>query len=55
MAGDAKTGVQIMQMAKGLDTGDILLSETSVIQSSDTVESYPGAYHNWARKCGPAF
>ena len=39
MAGDAKTGVQIMQMAKGLDTGDILLSETSVIQSSDTVET----------------
>ena len=39
MAGDAKTGVQIMQMAKGLDTGDILLSETSDIQSSDTVET----------------
>jgi len=28
MAGDNETGVQIMQMAKGLDTGDILLSET---------------------------
>jgi len=39
MAGDAETGVQIMQMAKGLDTGDILLSETLPIQSSDTAAS----------------
>ncbi len=36
MAGDAQTGVQIMQMAKGLDTGDILLSETTNIQATDT-------------------
>ena len=28
MAGDAQTGVQIQQMDTGLDTGDILLSET---------------------------
>ena len=39
MAGDAQTGVQIMQMAKGLDTGDILLSETLPIQNNDTAAS----------------
>ncbi len=36
MAGDKTTGVQIMQMAKGLDTGDILLSETVPIERADT-------------------
>lgn len=36
MAGDAQTGAQIMQMAKGLDTGDILLSETVDIRPTDT-------------------
>jgi len=40
MAGDAQTGVQIMQMAKGLDTGDILLSETTDILPSP----FPGAW-----------
>lgn len=39
MAGDDQTGVQIMQMAKGLDTGDILLSETVGIQKTDTTAS----------------
>ncbi len=39
MAGDAETGVQIMQMAKGLDTGDILLSEITPIKETDTAES----------------
>lgn len=39
MAGDAQTGVQIMQMEKGLDTGDILLSETVDIQPNDTAGS----------------
>jgi len=39
MAGDAETGVQIMQMAKGLDTGDILLSETAAIKDTDTSAS----------------
>jgi methionyl-tRNA formyltransferase len=36
MAGDPQTGVQIMQMAKGLDTGDILLSETVDIGPTET-------------------
>ena len=39
MAGDAQTGVQIMQMAKGLDTGDILLSEATNIGPTDTAET----------------
>jgi len=39
MAGDRKTGVQIMQMAKGLDTGDILLSEATDIHKTDTAET----------------
>ncbi len=39
MAGDAQTGVQIMQMAKGLDTGDILLSETVDIGAGETAGS----------------
>jgi len=36
MAGDMQTGVQIQQMDKGLDTGDILLSETIDIRDTDT-------------------
>lgn len=39
MAGDTQTGVQIMQVAKGLDTGDILLSETVDIRPTDTAAS----------------
>jgi len=39
MAGDDKTGVQIMQMAEGLDTGDILLSETARIYPFETAGS----------------
>ncbi len=39
MAGDAQTGVQIMKMEKGLDTGDILLSETVDILPTDTAGS----------------
>jgi methionyl-tRNA formyltransferase len=36
MAGDTQTGVQIQQMDTGLDTGDILLSETVDILKTDT-------------------
>ena len=57
MAGNAQTGVQIMQMAKGLDTGDILLSETVDIEDTDTAASlstrlsHVGA-EMWARALG---
>ena len=35
-AGDAQTGVTIMQMDEGLDTGDMLLAEPLPIAASDT-------------------
>lgn len=39
LAGDEKTGVCIMQMDAGLDTGDILLLETVVIDKKETTLS----------------
>jgi methionyl-tRNA formyltransferase len=38
-AGDALTGVTIMQMDAGLDTGDMLLAESISIHASDTAAS----------------
>lgn len=38
-AGDPKTGVTIMQMDKGLDTGDMILTATCDITSTDTSAS----------------
>ena len=38
-AGDAQTGVTIMQMDKGLDTGDMILTATCDINSTDTSAS----------------
>lgn len=38
-AGDAETGVTIMQMDAGLDTGDMLLKQTLPINPQDTTES----------------
>lgn len=39
MAGDARTGVQIMRMSEGLDEGAILLSEIMDIRPDDTAAS----------------
>ncbi|RZJ83972.1 MAG: methionyl-tRNA formyltransferase, partial [Brevundimonas sp.] len=39
MAGDAQTGVQIMQMGVGLDEGPILLTELMDIRADDTAAS----------------
>ncbi len=39
MAGDRQTGVQVMQMEKGLDTGPVLLSEVTDIADDDTAGS----------------
>jgi methionyl-tRNA formyltransferase len=36
LSGDAQTGVTIMQMDKGLDTGDILLQKVCAINDDDT-------------------
>ena len=38
-AGDAKSGVTIMQMEEGLDTGDMLLKAETVIEKEDTAET----------------
>ena len=42
LAGDKQTGVGIMQMNEGLDTGDILLEKTCAITESDTAHSLHG-------------
>jgi methionyl-tRNA formyltransferase len=39
LAGDTQTGVGIMQMNEGLDTGDILLEKTCDISDDDTTQS----------------
>jgi len=39
IAGDKQTGIGIMQMNEGLDTGDILLEKTCDILDSDTAQS----------------
>jgi methionyl-tRNA formyltransferase len=39
MAGDAETGVCIMQMEAGLDTGPVLLREALTIRADDTTEA----------------
>lgn len=39
MAGDQETGVSIMQMDEGLDTGDILLQKSLVIEAEETCGS----------------
>ncbi len=39
MAGDKTTAAQIMQMAKGLDTGDIVMSASEIIRDTDTASS----------------
>ena len=39
MAGDSQTGVQVMRMEAGLDTGPIILSETVDIKADDTAGS----------------
>ena len=39
LAGDKETGVTLMQMDVGLDTGDMLLKETCLIEPGDTAQS----------------
>ena len=39
LAGDAETGVAIMQMDKGLDTGDVLLESRTPISVEDTAQT----------------
>lgn len=39
LAGDTETGITIMQMDEGLDTGDMLLKRTCTIEQSDTAQT----------------
>ncbi|MEQ1914830.1 MAG: methionyl-tRNA formyltransferase [Sideroxydans sp.] len=39
LAGDTETGITIMQMDAGLDTGDMLLKQACVIEPQDTAET----------------
>lgn len=39
LAGDAKTGITVMQMDRGLDTGDILMQRGLPIEKKDTTET----------------
>jgi methionyl-tRNA formyltransferase len=51
-AGDAKTGVCLMQMEAGLDTGPVLLHQELPIAATDTggqLHDWP----NWAHRCCP--
>lgn len=53
MAGDAHTGVQVMQMEAGLDTGPILLSETVDIRPDETGASLHDRLSQVAAQLGP--
>ncbi len=53
MAGDKTTGVQVMQMEAGLDTGAILLSETVPIAASDTAGSLHDKLSGVAARLAP--
>ena len=39
LAGDTETGITIMQMDEGLDTGDMLLSKACPIETNDTAQT----------------
>lgn len=39
LAGDAETGITIMQMDEGLDTGDMLVKKVCPIEAADTAET----------------
>jgi methionyl-tRNA formyltransferase len=48
LAGDAETGITVMQMDEGLDTGDMLLQETVPITGDTTAETL----HDALAECG---
>ncbi|WDI32852.1 methionyl-tRNA formyltransferase [Hyphococcus flavus] len=53
MAGDQVTGVQVMRMEAGLDTGPVLLSETVEIAAEDTAGSLHHKLAAVAAQLGP--
>ncbi len=53
MAGDEMTGVQVMQMDAGLDTGAVALSQTTPIFDDDTAASLEERLSQIAAQLGP--
>ncbi len=53
MAGDAATGVEVMQMDAGLDTGAVALSQTTPIYGDDTAASLEQRLSQIAAQLGP--
>ena len=53
MAGDTKTGIAIMQMEAGLDTGPVLETLETPITASDTSESLHARLAIWGRRVLP--
>ncbi len=53
MAGDQLTGVDVMRMEAGLDTGPVLLSETVEIKSTDTFQTLHDRLSHIAAQLAP--
>ena len=53
MAGDKVTGVQLMRMEEGLDTGPVLLSETVEIRADDTAGTLHDRLSHTAAQLAP--
>jgi len=53
MAGDSLTGVQVMRMEAGLDTGAVMLSETAKIRCDDTAATLHDRLSHIAAELGP--
>ena len=51
LAGDAETGITIMQMDEGLDTGDMLLKKSCAIEAGDTAQSLHDKLAELAAQC----
>ena len=51
LAGDRETGITIMKMEAGLDSGDILLQRTCTIHPSDTAATLEERLANLGSKC----
>ena len=51
LAGDSQTGVTIMQMDVGLDTGDMLLTKTTPIENTDTAKTLHDRLANIGAEC----
>jgi methionyl-tRNA formyltransferase len=48
-AGDAQTGITLMQMDAGLDTGPMLLAQALPIGADDTAATCTTGWRRWAR------